>query len=618
MHLIEKRLFIVNNAIIRKQVKLMSQSKTKQCQNCKSEFIIDSADFEFYKKIDVPKPTWCPTCRAQRRLAFRSGRVLYKRKIEESGREVFSCISPKSPFKMFDADWWWSDRMDAMEYGKEYDFDRPFFEQIKELMIQIGMPHKFRLDAVDSPYSNNVGHIKNCYLAFNTGMSENCAYTMDVVGSHDSYDLVKAKDCELCYELFDCEKCYQVYFSTECRECSNVWFSRNLVNCQNCFGCVNLKHKKYHIFNKQYSPKEYEEKLKEFNLGSYQSITSFLKKSKENSLKFPNKFMHGIKNVNVTGDYLDNCKNMKESFLNSELEDCSYCQLILFMPSKDCYDMTVAGGELCCEIEESSGYQVKFCWFNLLKSLKDGVIGLYEMEYSIGNSDCHHLFGCVGLRHKKYCIFNKQYTKEEYKELVPKIKKHMDETPYIDRKGRVYKYGEFFPAELSPFSYNETMANEYFPLSEKQAINQGFSWYDKPKAEYKPTIKASDLSDDIKDIDDAILKEIIECGNKDCHGTGAFRLIPREFKFYQKQNIPIPRLCPECRHQKRIKQRNPWKLWQRQCQCVGHQSDNKVYQNATEHPHHKDKPCPNKFQTTYASDRKEIVYCEQCYNKEIS
>jgi hypothetical protein len=79
------------------------------------------------------------------------------------------------------------------------------------------------------------------------------------------------------------------------------------------------------------------------------------------------------------------------------------------------------------------------------------------------------MFGCAKLRHKKYCILNKQYSKEEYYEMVEKVKKHMNEMPYVDKKGRVYKYGEFFPAELSPFGYNETLAHDFFPLEKEEA-----------------------------------------------------------------------------------------------------------------------------------------------------
>ena len=32
------------------------------------------------------------------------------------------------------------------------------------------------------------------------------------------------------------------------------------------------------------------------------------------------------------------------------------------------------------------------------------------------------------------------------------------------------EWGEFFPASLSPFGYNETVANEYYPLSRDSVI----------------------------------------------------------------------------------------------------------------------------------------------------
>lgn len=45
--------------------------------------------------------------------------------------------------------------------------------------------------------------------------------------------------------------------------------------------------------------------------------------------------------------------------------------------------------------------------------------------------------------------------------------------------------------------------------------------------------------------------------------------------------------------------------------------DYEVYKNETKHKHHKTGRCPNEFETTYAPERKEIVYCEQCYREEV-
>jgi hypothetical protein len=36
---------------------------------------------------------------------------------------------------------------------------------------------------------------------------------------------------------------------------------------------------------------------------------------------------------------------------------------------------------------------------------------------------------------------------KEYEELIPKIKQHMIDMPYVDKKGNEYRFGEFFPIE---------------------------------------------------------------------------------------------------------------------------------------------------------------------------
>jgi len=592
----------------------MFQSKTKICQNCQKRFRIEPEDFEFYKKIDVQEPTFCPECRMVRRFAFRNQKKIYKRKCDFSGKDIFSLYFPKSSVKTYHSSIWNSDKWDPMEYGRNYDFNESFFEQLNQLRREVPCSSGSVIDIVNSDYCANAGKLKNCYLVFEANYCEDSAYCVEAAYLKDCYDSSHSVKCELCYEIFLSAGCYKTFFSADCSDCQEVLFSINCINCYNCFGCINLRHKKYHIFNKSHSKEEYFKKLKEFNVGSYQNVLYFIKKIDKFRLMFPNKFMHGRKNANVTGDDIYNSKNVFESYGIQAGEDLKYCQFILSRPgAKNCYDYSIWGENANLIYENvSSGEGV-----NKLRFCFGCDAGCQDFEYCIECFSSSNLFACVGLRHKQYCILNKQYTKQEYEELVPKIKEHMNKMPYIDKKGRVYKYGEFFPIELSPFAYNETIANEYFPLTKKQALEQGYRWYDKPKAEYKPTVKAKDLPDHIKDVNQSILREVIECQNKpNCDGSGAFKIIPAELKFYKKMNLPLPRLCPDCRHQERIKQRNPMKLWERQCMCAGEKSENGVYQNTTEHKH-KNKPCLNTFQTTYAPERKRIVYCEECYLKEV-
>jgi hypothetical protein len=202
------------------------------------------------------------------------------------------------------------------------------------------------------------------------------------------------------------------------------------------------------------------------------------------------------------------------------------------------------------------------------------------------------LFGCIGLKHKRYCILNKQYTKEEYEELIPKIKQHMNDMPYIDKKKRVYKYGEFFPSELSFFGYNETLAYSYMPLSQKEAEEKGLNWTEIKINKHQITKKTSELPDNIKDVDDSILNEVI----LDEKSGRPYRIVEPEFRILQQLNVPLPRQHPNERHYNRVSKRNPMKLYHRTCMK---------------------KDCTKEFETSYSPDKPEIVYCEKCYQQEV-
>ncbi|MEK7608218.1 MAG: hypothetical protein AAB495_01435 [Patescibacteria group bacterium] len=586
--------------------------ETKQCQNCKSSFVMEPEDIAFYEKIKVPAPTFCPECRMQRRLIFRNLRTYYRRPVEGSDQEGFSSFSPDSPFKVFDSKYWYSDKWE-IDSAREYDFSRPFFEQLKELMLIMPWIANYNQKSVNSEYCANSFDLKDCYLCFNSGYSEECYYTTDTLHSKSCFDALRAEGCELSYELFDCEKCYNTFFSSHCKESSDIWFSKNLIGCHDCFGCVNLRHKSYYIFNKPYSKKEYLEKIKELTTGSFSDLQKVQAQFKDHALNFPVRYYHGLHNNNVIGDYVDHSQGCRKVFSCQDLEYCHYCQLILFMKSKDSMDMSIAGGELCYEVEEFGGYNSKFCWFG---GTSDLGVGATEIQYSMNCFDCSSLFGCVGLKNKKHCILNKQYSKEGYEALVPKLIKHMNAMPYIDSKGRVYQYGEFFPAELSPFAYNETLAHEYLPLERQESLDAGFGWKEPSEKNYNITMRSADIPDKIQEVSDTISKDIIGCAhegkcNQQC--STAYRILPQELIFYRQRNIPLPRLCPNCRHYERLKQRNPVKFYSRECQCKG--SEVGKYVNVAKHFHNTEK-CPNTFLTTYSPEKPDFIYCEQCYQAE--
>ena len=604
--------------------------ETRTCQNCKNSFAIEPEDFKFYEKIKVPPPTWCPECRMMRRMMFRNERVLYRRKCNALGHdeEIISVFSPEKPFTVYDYKYWWSDAWNPFDYGRDYDFSKPFFQQFEELKGSFPLLALSNSRAENSEYCNVNDKSKDCYLASASYEIEKVLYSNRVAFTKDSTDVYISTKNELCYENVACRDSYKLFFSRDSTNCVDSTFLYNCHNCQNCFGGANLRNRQYYFFNEPCTKEHYQEKVKSFDLGSWQNLQKARQEFKNIYDKSIHRYAAILKSVNVTGDKVTNTKNCQHCFDIELAEDSKFINWGGYN-MKDSYDSGPGTGDSSELLYEA------FDAVKVSRLLGVGVVyDSHDVRYGFNCYNSDNLFGCIGLRKKQYCILNKQYTKEEYEKLVPRIIEHMNSMPYIDQKGRVYKYGEFFPPELSPFAYNETIAQEYFPLTKEEAIEKGYSWKDPEPRNYQIQITNDKLPDHIKDATDDIVGQVIECQhasgspsetsgqtagavcNEQC--TEAYKIIPQELVFLRRMNLPLPRLCPNCRHYQRIKQRNPLKLWHRKCQCAGLTSENKVYQNTADHIHHKStEHCPNEFKTTYAPERPEIIYCEQCYLREV-
>ena len=569
------------------------KKEIKNCQNCKKDFIVEPEDFNFYERIKVPAPTWCPECRAMRRLIWRNERSLYHNKCAFSGKDILSMFSPETGLTVYDRDIWWSDKWDPLAYGQEYDFSKPFFVQFQELLSRVPLMNLGNTNSPGSEYGNHNADCRNCYLTYASFSNENCNYSNGLVNVKDSWDLYKVSKSEQCYDSTLCDSCYNTSFSYDSVECIDSMFLTSCLGLKNCLGCVNLRHKKYCIFNKQYTEDEYKEKISQYNFGSYKGLEKF-KQEYIDFLKTQfRRYAFVFKSLNSTGDNIMFAKNSRMIFdVFDDIENCKYITHAVTI--KDSYDAYGTGGkmELLYEGIDAgiNAYNIHFC------ILAHTCVNADYIYMCFGSSK---LLGCIGLRNQEYCILNKKYTKEEYEKLVPKIIEHINTMPYVDKQGRVYKYGEFFPTEMSPFYYNETIAQEYYPLAEQEAKNYDFKWKEREKRDYKIKIKAEDLPDHIKDVDDFIVGKVIGClhkglCNEQC--TEAFKILPAELQFYKRNNLALPRLCPNCRHFERLNKRNPLQLWHRKCMKAG---------------------CTNEFETSYAPDRPEIIYCEKCYQAEV-
>ncbi len=564
-------------------------SETKTCQNCKSKFLIDAQDFDFYKKMSVPPPTWCPTCRTTRRFSYENTWNLFWRTCDKCGKRTLSVYSSQNKHTIYCQPCWWADDWDGTEYAMDYDPNRSFLEQVKELQEKTPYAALTSLytSLTNCEYANALAWSKDCYMIFWADFCEMAYYSSLLNTLKNSSDCIRGYWSEFCYESIGLGHCYRTFFSEECDNCIDVWFSRNCYNCQNCVGCVNLRGAQYRIFNIQYSKEEYAKRIKDLKLDTWSGLQAVTKEVAKFWHTLPYRAYKGHSlNVNVSGDYIFESKNAKEMYLANGAEDCKWCQFITVKPAKECWDYSGWGNNATriyeCSVVGENSNSVKFsseCWPDS-----------FNVEYSTWTIAGKNNLGCANLKRKQYCILNKSYTKEEFETLKLRIIEDMKKTPYVAKSGQPYLYGEFFPPEFSPFPYNKSNAMRFFPKTREQAAAAGYSWDDTENPTIASTIPATKLPETIGDTNDTILSEVIACAN--CNRS--YKIVSGELALMRKMGIPLPHECPKCRENKRFAKMDPIKLYNRTCA-----------------------KCGKDIQTPYAPDRLEILYCEKCYEAEV-
>jgi CxxC-x17-CxxC domain-containing protein len=566
------------------------RQETQKCQNCKQKFTIEAEDFQFYEKLKVPPPTFCPTCRFQRRLLFWNPITLYQRPCDLCKKFNISVFPPEAPYTVYCPMCWWGDGWDSGKYAREYDFSRSFFEQINELWHEVPL-EGLSIDlqtAQNSPYNHDGGYLKNCYLLFNALECQDSAYGYYLGHSQSMFNCTAVEQCQFGYDSMHSYKTNRCIGSRhQLSESFDCLFCRDTQNSQNCFASANLKNKKYCAWNKQLTREEYIKEVGRYDLGSYAAYRKLQEKAEAHWKTQIPKSEYSEFVTNCTGPNIFFSKNAKDCIEVYNAEDCRYLFRMFGPLNKDCYDISMWGMNLSRSYESmvvgENSTELRFC--------NESGINLTDAEYCRLSTGGSHHFGCVSIKKGDYCILNKRYEKDAYEKMTARIRAHMDEMPYTDARGNIYRYGEFFPPELSPFAYNTTLAQNLFPLTKEGAEEKQYPWRDPEHEAYKTTISAQDIPDHIKDVSDAILKEKIVC----LRCGRAYRIIEMELQFHRQMNVPLPRECPFCRINEKMN------LWVKNNErnkrvCAG---------------------CGVEMESPYREEEYREVYCRKCYLERI-
>lgn len=419
-------------------------------------------------------------------------------------------------------------RDDVIKTGRDYDFSKTFFENFQSLLLDVKLP--------------NLYHVGN---------NENCDFVDTAVNSKDSYlSFIVAWDCSdvqysfmvrenstnvlnSSYVVTNNSSVYSssavtnsmnIFYSRYISNSNNIWFSSNLVGCRECLFCEWLENVSYAIENKTYPKEEYFEKKKKLLNQKEKFDMYFTKVSKIWAI-------HASKNCSGSsimaseniqnGYFVNNMMNGRNVMFAGSESDGGNCYDVFagWKWTKDCYGV------------------VNFWWMpeNIYCSYNIGFGS--DIYYSMFLDDCSFCFGCVGLLNKQYCIFNKQYTKEQWYKKIDQIFMQMEEEGML---------GEYFSAELNPFYFNDTFAQLFGRFQKGEVIKNGFLWRDEPiKVDIPAGVEIVSFEDvstyqwynskGVWNIDKTILQKAI----KDSEGN-YYKITSSEYDFLVKHELPIP------------------------------------------------------------------------------
>lgn len=547
------------------------------CASCNFEFEISEDDIVSYKFFRVPPPQLCPLCRLRQKAA--SGLRLppfYRKPCAVPGHteRPVTIFPSTSPHLIYDNNFWRSDHWDELAFGLDYDPQNPFFDAFKRLFFAV--PHQALFvdpSNINSEYSIGGAGSRGCYYVSVPLNSENIMYAFLPMKSRDCVDVTNIENSELLYECINAWESYNCNFSMDITKCRDSWFLYDCKNCDHCFMSSNLRNKSYYFYNKPLDRATYEEKLRSLGLASRDTLNKLVEEFEGLKKSATHRAIDTRNAIDSVGDRISDCKKCFYVFeAHENCENLRYVQSAVTV--KDAADVYgIANSENIFGsygLSMSSG--VRFS--NNIRFSND-------IEYSAYIRYSKYCFGSVGLRNKSFCIFNKQFTEEEYWRRVDAIK-----TAMLARS----EYGEFFPLGWMP--YQNTMANIEFPMNKNEAVKLGIPWWEETE-EHLPDIQKiseSEIPQTVGEIEDSILQKGIVCRIS----GKLFRIVQPELDLYRKKNIPVPVVHPDVRMRRRFASINRFRLWPHNCE-----------------------KCGGDILTSYDPSRKLKIWCEPCFLSEF-
>jgi hypothetical protein len=414
-------------------------------------------------------------------------------------------------------------------FQKEYILTNNFFDQFQDLFKNTSFSPTYQVGGSEnSEYSDMVLNGKNIYLStISVYDCENIFYSFATrEGARNVYDSVMVfENSENIYASQWVIASSNIFFSKYINNGYNLRFCSNCIGCKECIWCSELENKSYCIDNVQYDKGAYGVKKTQIlaNKSLYHGKINDLQSNGINTWS-----------SNVSGSFLSYSQDVDNGYYSYNIHKA---RNIMYMwgagDNEYMYDIFVGWA-----VQGKHFYAVQWAGNSEHIYCSIGINDASHIYYSMYCSHCSFCIGCIWLKNKQFCIFNKQYTKEERHQKVEEIFAQMD---------KAWTLGNFFPGSINPFYFNDTAAYLIDPSFTKEEVtNLGYLRRDEPvkvdipsNVEVVKTITLGQYewyNGTNRAINPSILNKIImdEQGNY-------YRIVKMEYDFLMKYGLPLPR-----------------------------------------------------------------------------